>query len=128
MLGNLRLAGLQLALAAMVLRALLPAGWMPDTTATAGVAIAICSADGPVSLQVATADGAGKHDLGGGDAHHVDVCPFATAQHAATFAPFVADLLPAAIAVLAPPALQPRNVAGSPVYTPQSPRAPPFPV
>jgi hypothetical protein len=124
-LGNLRLAGLQLALAAMVLRALLPAGWMPDTAGTTGVAIAICSADGPVSLTVERADPSGKHDPAGGDAHHVDVCPFASAPHAATFAPAVAELLPG-IAIFAAPALrQPRVVTGAQDYTPQSPRAPP---
>ncbi len=120
-----RLAGIQLALAAMVLRALLPAGWMPDTTVAGGTVIAICTADGPVRMAMGDVRSPDKQPPANGDAHHVDACPFAAAPHAATFAPVDAHILPVGAFFVAPPASQPRLVAGAHHYAPQSPRAPP---
>jgi hypothetical protein len=71
-----------LALAAMLLRGLLPAGWMPNPDGTAGAPLIICSMGGPHHLHPAGVpqDNSGK------------VCPFAAVAHLA------APQLPVAIA------------------------------
>lgn len=61
-----------LALSAMLLRAMLPAGWMPNVTGVGGAALVICSVDGAHHLP--------SHDPAHGDDH---MCPFAAAAHLA---------------------------------------------
>jgi hypothetical protein len=77
----LKSATVQLALLAMLLRALLPAGWMPAASEAGASPLAICTLKGPAHLAPA-----------GTDAHHGRTdrfCPFAAAAHLAgpTFAP-----------------------------------------
>ncbi|HTW33555.1 MAG TPA: DUF2946 family protein [Rhizomicrobium sp.] len=123
MVLSLRHVGFRLALAAMLLRALVPDGWMPNTTGTPGVPFAICTINGPVTLSGAQ-DPAGKHAPN--DARHMDVCPFAAAPHAAVFSRVVAPTLPSQslFAVLSVPEPIPTEPARP--YAPQSPRAPPL--
>jgi hypothetical protein len=76
----LRAPMFQLALAAMLLRALLPAGWMPDPAGAAGgAALVICTVQGPLTVHT---DGSGKstphNDQG---QRQNDFCPFAAAAH-----------------------------------------------
>ena len=73
-LAGLQRAGLHLALAAMILRALLPAGWMPSQTA--GIHLTICTAE--TGKQSAPA--LPGHPLKHGE-HQL--CPFAAASHLA---------------------------------------------
>jgi hypothetical protein len=120
---TLRLAGIQLALAAMVLRALLPDGWMPS--GTAGNPIAICTANGPVQLVVGQDGRPDKPNPVHDDAHHQDVCPFAAAPHFATGATAVAHAVPLAEAFFSAPAFTATIVNGANRHAPQSPRAPP---
>lgn len=63
-----------LALSAMLLRAVLPAGWMPNTAGANGAAFVICSVDGAHHLP--------SHDPAHGqpDDH---MCPFAAVAHLA---------------------------------------------
>ena len=63
-----------LALSAMLLRAMLPAGWMPNIAGVGGAAFVICSVDG---LHHGPA-----HDPAQGQ-HDDHMCPFAAAAHLA---------------------------------------------
>jgi hypothetical protein len=106
-----------LALSAMLLRALLPVGWMPEA---GGAALVICTADGH-----ATTPPAREHPL---PDRGKDICPFAAV---APFAP-----APATPLVLAIPQQQERlrfsfaqtHFRAAASYRAQSPRAPPVAV
>jgi hypothetical protein len=109
-------AARHLALIALLLRALVPAGWMPGTAADAP--FVICSVDGAAQH---TPDGHKPAD----DASHQDGCPFAAASHLAKTsdtAPLAAPLL-RAFAAPSPTAAQ--SLTRIAVYRAQSPRAPP---
>jgi hypothetical protein len=115
-----RLAALHLAVVAMLLRALLPAGWMPDTT-------------GATAFTICTMDSTGHHveqrspgkPAPADSQHGHEECPFAAAHHVAA---------PVATARLEAPSLAGRvadifhpAAAFGPAaeYQSQSPRAPP---
>lgn len=66
-----------LALSAMLLRALLPAGWMPNPAGVADVPLVICSMDGLHRVLPVHAPLKGQQDERG------SVCPFAAAAHLA---------------------------------------------
>jgi hypothetical protein len=114
-----------IALAAMMLRALLPDGWMPASGGKAEAMLTICTMDGPVRVALGD-DGQplkkqpAKHN---GGSH--EMCPFAMAQH------FAAPL--ALATVPAPGIVQPflygkiasGTSSGRDLYTPQSLRGPP---
>lgn len=142
-----RRAAVLLAILAMTLRGLLPAGWMPNPDGMRETALIICDMDAPPGVTMAHMDHggmpgmemAGAHAASGAapmhkhaDAHkhaddgHSQPCPFAAAPHFAT---------PSAVALLSLPALavqfaHPRAPEDSHVtaagYAPQSPRAPPI--
>ncbi len=123
MTQRLRHAAFHLALAAMLLRALLPAGWMPNPVGGQDSLFVICTLDGPV--QSSGDRQPGRHAPDDGQHSH-DECPFAAAPHVAA---------PAMVAALAPPSyadriFDPTGPAASAVrfsaYPPQSPRAPPL--
>lgn len=115
----------QLALIALILRALVPVGWMPGDTPTQP--ITICTVNGPQQLTpdggtVPPADHHGPDQQGLGQ--H-GLCPFAGAPHLA--------FVPEAAAILPPPthaAVMAARPAPGPVLaahvTPGSPRAPPL--
>jgi hypothetical protein len=103
-----------LALAALILRALLPTGWMPDAQA----GLVACSAN---TLGIVHHDAAPGHSDGKASQEE---CPFAAAPHLASapHAPHVA--LPAFHAfVAATDRATATTIAAR--FTPQSPRAPP---
>ena len=81
---HIRLAGLHVALVAMLLRALLPAGWMPappSHTADANwVPFVICTGNGLVRLNHAP----GSDHSDDQKTHHVAPCPYAAAAHLST--------------------------------------------
>jgi hypothetical protein len=119
---SFRTAAVHLALVAMLLRALLPAGWMPSTVAGPSFLV-ICSMDAPV--QHGDQHGQGQHTPDDGQHSH-DECPFAAAPHIAPAG---------AVAQLAQPSYfgrfsNPPGVAQADakfsLYQPQSPRAPPL--
>ncbi len=116
---NFRRAAVHLALIALMLRALLPAGWMPNPGPANGSPLIICTMDGPLQAL----DGKGKpirHDPRGHQA-----CPFAAAAHLAPPAQLASLALPA---IADGPAAVPARagpVIARAHHGPQSPRAPP---
>jgi hypothetical protein len=114
MFRNLRLAGLHVALAAMVLRALLPAGWMPGPAH--GALFVICTAEGGI---VHHAPG---NPLDKADRDH-QICPFAAGAHAAVAANTIAISVPSGIIRFVRPT---RAIARIEIaFAPYSSRAPP---
>ena len=120
-----RLVLLQLALVAMVLRALIPAGWMPAAGGQ-GTGLVICTGQGLVTIQLGPDGKPLPAQPGDQDqSHHHDVCPFAAAGHLAPPALTAGLSLPlAVVAGAAPPVPQGigRNLAR---HSLASPRAPP---
>jgi hypothetical protein len=122
MARNLRHLAVHLALAAMVLRALLPAGWMPNVGHQSGPALILCNLDGGPALSSDHGTPSKHQPDGHGDQ---GACPFAAAPHLASAAalPAIGQSQVSQILVSgygesqAPPALS--------GYAPQSPRAPP---
>ena len=118
---TLKHAGVQIALVAMLLRALLPAGWMPADNS--GAPFTICTVNGPVHLAQAPDGRTGKGSQD--DGRQNDICPFAASVHLAT---------PTTLVVVAPSTkLASFTFVQSPMravqvaarYALQSPRAPP---
>jgi hypothetical protein len=131
MIRTFRLAAVQLALAAMVLRALLPTGWMPNPEGFTHSPLVICLMDMPSGMDMSHAmDMSKPMDMdmqghGHSQQQNNEQCPFAAAPHVAASI---------AMAELAPPselahfAEQPdsRTLPSLALdYHPQSPRAPP---
>ncbi|HWU54490.1 MAG TPA: DUF2946 family protein [Rhizomicrobium sp.] len=113
MQGIFRIAR-HLAFVALVMRALLPAGWMP-----AADGLTICSVD-----TVQQGDhGKAPAPKNSQDAHH-DICPFAAAPHLAAVPDLPQMTLPVFHAFAA---ATDRAYAAAVMahFTPQSPRAPP---
>jgi len=80
-----------LAFSATVLRATLPAGWMPVADGSGGASLVICTGHGPLAVPVHSrghAPPVGRSN---------DICPFAAIAHLATPTPFA--LLPAPIPI-----------------------------
>ncbi len=105
-----------LLLAALLLRALVPLGWMPGAPALGQAAFIICTADGQIQHGTPGKDDGGRQ--------HQQPCAFAAAHAMAppqAFALAAPLLQPAPIQTVAAPAAL-RHAAG---FTPQSPRAPP---
>ena len=118
---RLRAIGWVLALSAILLRAALPAGWMPVADGPGGPALVICTGHGPMAAPVHSPHQA---PLPG---HANDVCPFAAVAHLSP---------PALVALLAVPVRQARDIdptraaqtasLSPPPHSNQSPRAPPI--
>ncbi len=118
---TLKLAGMQIALAAMLLRALLPAGWMPNPDGGTAAPFVVCTINGPVHIAADSHPGKPARD----DGRQNDICPFAASVHLAT-PPSAATLVPSvSVAELVPEFIAPAAVAIGARHTPQSPRAPP---
>ncbi len=117
-----RHAAVHLALIAMVLRALLPAGWMPNLTGTGDGALVICTMDGPVQ-SVAKDHGPGKPTPDDGRQH--EACPFAAAPHVATSSTVAVLRLPVVSDSIAQYEASQQPIVEPARYAPQAPRAPP---
>jgi len=119
--STLRRALLDVAFFAILLRALLPAGWMPGHAADGTISFVICSVDG-----VHRGDGDGHANKTGDDGRQHDACPFAAAPHVATPVT-AAQIAPPSHAVLDEASFAFSHAAPqSAIYLPQSPRAPPI--
>jgi len=130
MLRIFRLAAVQLALAAMMLRALLPMGWMPNPDGFAQSPLVICLMDMSSGAAMSAMDMSKPMDMQShgndhGQQQNNEQCPFAAAPHAAA---------PVTVAEVAPPSVlsrfvvheaAPQAVHGAGHHQPQSPRAPP---
>lgn len=110
-------AGKHLALIALLLRALVPAGWMPGTAAASP--FVICSVDGAVQH---TPDG---HKLPDDTAHH-NACPFGATPHFVKTPEPVAIAVPSLRSMTVPQFGKTRPVPSLSAYRTQSPRAPPL--
>ena len=116
MLFGLRQFATHVALIAMILRAFLPAGWMPDARAAAP-GLVICSLDGPSSPD----QDHKKQDNG----QHPVVCPFTALGHMAQVSDHGTVTASPRLASLADLPLRDRSSQKRHSYTPQGPRAPP---
>jgi hypothetical protein len=104
-----------LALVALILRALLPAGWMPDAQA----GLIVCAAN---TLGIIHHDGSPGHRDGQAGQQE---CPFAAAPQLAS-APDLPRLALPAFHALAAASDRAHATALLARFTPQSPRAPPY--
>jgi hypothetical protein len=117
---GLRQFAIQIALAAVMLQALMPLGWMPNPSA--GAPFTICTAYGAVPGPGAGLPG---KTIPSRDNQHKGLCPFGAAPHFATL------LGPTGLLPVHWPTeqtLRPRHAAAVKTaarYTLQSPRAPP---
>jgi hypothetical protein len=125
MTRRIRLAGVHIALAAMLLRALLPAGWMPNPTPSTGPAIVICTMDAATHLALESDGQPLKHPPDQNNDRSHETCPFAAVPHLAAPAGASVLPLPSLAASAAPDATHVHLTNGLALYTPQSPRAPP---
>jgi len=122
---SFRLATVHIALAAMMLRALMPAGWMPNSEASAGVPITICTMDGQVHLTLGPDGQPFKKQQNQDDTRHHDLCPFAAAPQMAQPATSASLALPSPISMVAQRIAHRQAAAQNARYASQSPRAPP---
>lgn len=140
-----RRAAVCLALAAMMLRALMPAGWMPNPAGTGESFFVICDMDQmDMSKMDMSQMGMSKMDMGHMDMAHMDMsgmdhgssgkhsgdghqqpCPFAAAPHVATPSSGAALQLPAQLAKFSPLMAAEQAAIKAATYKPQSPRGPP---
>lgn len=141
-----RRAAVCLALVAMMLRALMPAGWMPNPAGIGESFFVICDMDQTdmskmdmskmdmshmSAMDMAHMDmsgmdhgSSGKHS---GDGHQ-QPCPFAAAPHVATPSSVAALQLPSQLAKFSPLLAAEQAAIKAATYKPQSPRAPPISV
>ena len=124
MMRNLRFAAVYVALAAMMLRALLPAGWMPGVNA--GTPLVVCTMNGPVSLALGPDGKPLKHQPSQDDARHHEMCPFAGAPNLASPSTVAGIIPPSHVVAAARDISDTASFAGTAQYSRQSPRAPPF--
>jgi hypothetical protein len=139
---SFRRAAVCLALVAMMLRGLMPAGWMPNPDGAGTSLFVICDMDqadmskmdmshmGMSGMDMSKMDmSAIGHDPAhkpSSDSHQHEACPFAAAPHVATPSTVVALLLPSLSEHFSPQLAGGLLAVQSPAYAPQSPRAPPF--
>ncbi len=119
---NLRFAAVYVAIAAMMLRALLPTGWMPGTGN--GLGITVCSMNGPVQLDIGPDGKAQKHQQQDDGRSH-ETCPFAAAPHFASPAALPAVAAPTALAATIKRDFRRAVASGSDRNPPQLTRGPP---
>ena len=131
MLRTFRLAAVQLALAAMMLRALLPMGWMPNPDGFAQSPLVICLMDMPSGMDMSHAmDMSKPMDMNGhgqdhGQQQSNEQCPFAAAPHIAASVAIVELAPPSELARFAEKPVSRTLPTLAVDYLPQSPRAPP---
>lgn len=123
MTGILKLAGFYLALTAMVLRALIPAGWMPSPSALTH--LTICTPTGPMPMELGPDRKQQEPAAPQDGAHHNDACPFGALQQVAATPTQAVFWTPIAWNTTKPPAVLHVVVSRAETHRPQSPRAPP---
>jgi len=122
------------AFCAILLRALLPAGWMPNPNGASQSPLIICPMQNPeaampgmtgAARDMAGMDGQSRQHQHKSNDHDSSICPFAAAPHLAP--PVLASALPLPTTVALTANRADRLYAARPSshHTPQSPRAPP---
>jgi hypothetical protein len=114
-----RKAAIHLALAALILRGFLPAGWMPNPKGPGESAFVICTMDGPV---ISTD---GKAEQGKDDPRAHENCPFAAGAQLAPSADFIALAAPQLSRAAAPRNLAAGLAARRVAFLKPASRAPP---
>jgi uncharacterized protein involved in copper resistance len=133
---SFRRAAVCLALVAMMLRGLMPAGWMPNPDGAGTSLFVICDMDqmDMSKMDMSHMDMSGMdmsamdHDPAhkpSSDSHSHEACPFAAAPHCATPSTVTALLLPSLSEHFSPQLVGGKLAVQSAAYAPQSPRAPP---
>jgi len=136
-----RRAAVCLALAAMMLRALMPAGWMPNPAGASESLFVICDMDqmdmSKMDMSHMSAADMADMDMSGmdhgpsgkhsGDGHQ-PTCPFAAAPHVATPSNVAAPQLASQLAKFSPLLAAEQAAIKAATYKPQSPRGPPISV
>jgi hypothetical protein len=121
-----------LALVALLLHALIPAGWMPGAAAAP---LIVCAVDGPawhISRHTFDSRGPARNDPARDDRHGAphgvphSICPFAAAPHFAKSPQPLALPAPALRIAAAPRTAARRGSASHTPHRLHSPRAPPF--
>jgi hypothetical protein len=121
-----RSAALSLALAAMMLRGLMPVGWMPASQGS-GSLVVLCTLSGPVHVYLGTDGQPHNPKPSHGDSGRVEACPFAGAPHFALLAG-PPPALGTIVSVPRPGLLVRREAAlGRSQFSLHAPRAPPSP-
>ena len=118
-----RRTAVHFALVAMLLRALLPVGWMPNLAGGGDTFLVACSADG--LLQNTDQHHQDRQAPGNGQQSH-DECPFAAAPHIASPTTAAQVALPTYFGHFSNSPRAAAAVFDVSAYQPQSPRAPPF--
>jgi hypothetical protein len=113
----MKLAFRHILLAALLLRAFVPLGWMPGTAQLGEAAFIICAADGTL-----------QHGTPGKDsgAPHSQPCAFGAALQSFDLPEAAAIAPPSTTALVIASVIAPTAPAPDAARTPQSPRAPPF--
>jgi hypothetical protein len=114
-----RHAFVHLALAALIVRAFLPTGWMPNPQGPAESMFVICTMDGPVQATD------GKTLPGKDDPRAHETCPFAAAASLAPPMDFIRLAAPELSRSPAPRILVAALSARAPPFTQPASRAPP---
>ena len=109
-----------IALTAIMLRAVLPAGWMPVAGLDGGITLAICTGHGPLAL---SGHAPKQPSLPG---HANDICPFAAVGHLSPPTPFAILSAPFLNGWKSGPADHGRTVSVAWFDGHHNPRAPPF--
>ncbi|HEY4275146.1 MAG TPA: hypothetical protein VGM68_06655 [Rhizomicrobium sp.] len=132
-----RKAALSLAVAAMVFRALLPLGWMPNPEGFGNTALIPCDgvmSDADMAMMMPGMDMSSMHhgtDADGkapASGHTNQECPYAAAAHGGTPAVESTPVTPSLTVQLIQPPSGEQAVLVVARYQPQSPRAPPHSV
>lgn len=110
---------IHVALLAMVMRALLPGGWMLGPASDGAMSLVICSTGGLNHV-----DGSDRHP-DSRDQHQNDACPFAAASHMGAPAAGFTLAPPQRIVLAAPRFLTLVSAPMRAAYQPHAPRAPP---
>ncbi len=111
---------IHIALLAMVMRALLPGGWMLGPASDGAMSLVICSTTG-----INHVDGSDRHQ-DTRDGHQSDACPFAAASHMAAPVAGFAFAAPQRAVLAVARFIAPASVPIGADYQPHAPRAPPF--
>ncbi|HXS06755.1 MAG TPA: DUF2946 family protein [Rhizomicrobium sp.] len=128
-----------LAIVAIVLKGLLPVGWMPNPQGFSESALILCDMDGPMSaadmakmmaampgMDMSSTEKSGAHDKKAPDSSRShEECPFAGVTHGGAASTPAAIALPELAVEHAHRPLAERSIARFARYQPQSPRAPP---
>lgn len=122
---SVRRASVYFALVALLVRALLPAGWMPNPAGAAGTPIIICTAEGGISVFVGSDGKPAKNSPADDHTQHSDGCPFAASPHLAAPTAVVASAQPSLVVSRPEFDFESRIGSFNRQFSLASPRAPP---